>query len=175
MGESVAVNTIVVVMGVAGSGKTTIGRLLAGRLGVPYVEGDAFHPSANIAKMVAGQALEDDDRFPWLAAIADWIRDRGRNGQGGVVSCSALKYCYRDLLREAYPGVWFLHLSVNRDLIIGRVADRNGHFMPVSLVDLQFQALEPLRPGEEGTVIDSSVTPDNVVRTAMSRLKAQVG
>lgn len=170
MGEPAALRTIVVVMGVTGSGKTTIGRLLAERLDVPYAEADSFHPPANVTKMAAGQALDDADRHPWLAAIANWIRDRA--GQGGVVSCSALKHPYRDLLRKASPQVWFLHLNIDRDVIARRIADRRDHFMPVSLVDSQFRALEPLRPDEAGTVIDASATPEDVIRTALAQLIA---
>lgn len=163
---------IVVVMGVAGSGKTTIGQLLAERLGVAYAEADSFHPAANVAKMASGQALDDDDRYPWLAAVADWIRVRSRAGEGGVVSCSALKYRYRDLLRQAYPEVWFLHLDVDRNLITRRVAKRDDHFMPVTLVKSQFQALEPLRPDEAGAAVDASTAPDDIVRTAVAHLRA---
>lgn len=162
---------IVVIMGVAGCGKTTIGQLLAERLGVAYAEADSFHPPANVAKMASGQAL-DDDRYPWLTAVADWISARSCAGEGGVVSCSALKYRYRDLLRQAYAKVWFLHLDVDRDLIARRVAGRNDHFMPVSLVDSQFQALEPLRPDEAGAVVDASAAPDDIVQTAVTRLNS---
>lgn len=164
--------TIVVVMGVAGSGKTTVGLLLAERLGVAYTEADSFHPPANVAKMAAGQALDDDDRYPWLVAVADWIRDRNRAGQGGVVSCSALKVRYRDLLRQANAGVWFLHLEADRDLITRRVADRRGHFMSVSLVDSQFEALEPLQPDEAGAIFDASDPPEDIVRIAVACLSA---
>jgi gluconokinase len=162
---------IVVVMGVSGCGKTTIGQLLAEQLGVTYAEADSFHPPANVAKMASGQALDDDDRYPWLAAVADWITARSCAGEGGVVSCSALKYCYRDLLRQAYAEVWFLYLDVDRDLITHRVAGRSDHFMPMSLVDSQFQALEPLRPDEAGAAVDASAPPDDIVRTAVARLR----
>jgi gluconokinase len=165
----------VVVMGVAGSGKTTIGHMLAERLGVTYAEADSFHPPANVAKMASGLALDDDDRYPWLVAIANWIRTRLRAGDGGVVSCSALKCRYRDLLREAHTGVWFLHLDAARDLIVERVASRHGHFMPASLVDSQFQALEPLRPHEAGTVVDASAPPEEIVRIALVRLSDHRG
>lgn len=173
MDEPVATRqAIVVVMGVTGCGKTTIGQLLAERFGVVYAEADSFHPPANVAKMAAGQALGDDDRFPWLAAIADWIRARSCAGEGGVVSCSALKYRYRELLRQAYAEVWFLHLDVDRDLIARRLTGRSDHFMPASLVDSQFQALEPLRPDEAGAIVDASAPPDDIVRTAVARLRA---
>lgn len=163
---------IVVVMGVSGSGKTTIGRLLAERLGVAYAEADSFHPPANVAKMAAGQALDDDDRYPWLAAIADWIRVRSRAGQGAVVSCSALKYHYRDRLRQAHDPLWFLYLDADRELITRRVAGRRDHFMPVSLVDSQLQALQPLRPDEAGAVVDAAACPEDIVATALARLSA---
>jgi gluconokinase len=159
---------VVVVMGVTGSGKSTIGQLLAERLGVPYAEADSFHPPANVAKMAAGQPLDDTDRYPWLLAIGDWIRSRV--GLGGVVSCSALKYAYRDLLRDAYPGVWFLHLDTDPQTIARRVAARTGHFMPVSLVQSQFAALEPLRPDEAGLVVDAAQPPDTVVAAAIAAM-----
>jgi gluconokinase len=172
MADLVVPKKVVVVMGVTGVGKTTVGQLLSRRLAVPYAEGDSFHPPANIAKMAAGRALEDEDRYPWLAAIADWIRTNGQAGNGGVVSCSALKHHYRDLLREAYPLIWFLHLVADRDLVLSRVSGRNGHFMPASLVDSQIQTLEPLRPGEPGMVIDASASAEEIVRTAVARLNA---
>lgn len=161
---------IVVVMGVTGSGKSTIGHLLAGQLGVPYAEADSFHPPANVAKMAAGQPLDDNDRYPWLAAIGDWIRSR--IGLGGVVSCSALKYAYRELLRAAYPDLWFLHLDADPPTVARRVASRPGHFMPVSLVESQFAALEPLRLGEPGLVVDATQPPDIIVATAVAALAA---
>lgn len=170
MGSDGRPRGVVVVMGVAGCGKSTIGRLLAERLGVSYAEADDFHPPANIAKMAAGQPLDDDDRRPWLTAIAGWIRDRGRAGEGGVVSCSALKRRYRDVLCEAGAPVWFLHLTVERELVGERVAARSDHFMPVSLVDSQFQALEPLQPDEPGVAVDASATPEEIVREAVARL-----
>jgi gluconokinase len=159
---------IVAVMGVSGAGKTTVGLALADKLGVPYAEADAFHPAANVAKMAAGQPLDDDDRRPWLLAIADWIATHA--DEGGVVSCSALKYVYRELLRSADPMLWFLHLHADRDVIAARVAGREGHFMPVSLVDSQFAALEPLRADEPGAVIDASLPTDEIVRTTIAAL-----
>ncbi|WP_406263641.1 gluconokinase [Streptomyces sp. NBC_00191] len=170
MGSDGRSRGVVVVMGVAGCGKSTIGRLLAEKLGVSYAEADDFHPPANIAKMAAGQPLDDDDRRPWLTAIAGWIRDRGRAGEGGVVSCSALKRRYRDMLCEAGSQVWFLHLTVERALVGERVAARSDHFMPVSLVDSQFEALEPLQSDEPGVAVDASATPEEIVREAVARL-----
>lgn len=157
-------------MGVTGSGKTTTGQLLAERIGVDYAEADSFHPLANIAKMAAGQALDDRDRYPWLAAIAGWIGVR--SGKGAVVSCSALKARYRDLLRAADPGLWFLHLAVDRDVIVSRVARRSDHFMPVSLVGSQFESLKDLEHDEAGMVVDGSAAPEEIVRVVMRRLTA---
>lgn len=158
---------IVVVMGVSGSGKTTVGALLAERLGVPYAEADAFHPPANIAKMTSGHPLDDADRWPWLHAIADWIHDRAITGEGGVVSCSALKRRYRDLLRTAADDVWFLHLHGTRDVVAGRLHHRSGHFMPESLLDSQFADLEPLADDEPGLRADLTEDPAEIVDDAL--------
>lgn len=160
----------VVVMGVTGCGKSTIGRLLATALDLPYEEGDELHPAANIAKMAAGQPLDDNDRAPWLAAVADWIAE---HAAGGVISCSALKHRYRERLRQGDASVWFLHVDVDRETIIRRVAERKGHFMPVSLVDSQFAALEPLRPDERGAAIDGTQTPAEIVAEAVRDLAAR--
>ncbi|WP_225978684.1 gluconokinase [Gandjariella thermophila] len=154
-------------MGVAGSGKTTVGRLLAKRLGVAYAEADDFHPAANIAKMAAGRPLSDADRVPWLAAIAGWMSAHA--GVGGVVTCSALRRGYRDRLRAATPA-WFLHLAGDRALIASRVGAREDHFMPAALVDSQFATLEPLQPDEPGLVVDAALAPMDIVETAWAAL-----
>ncbi|MER5942600.1 MULTISPECIES: gluconokinase [unclassified Streptomyces] len=159
---------VVVVMGVAGTGKTTIGPLLAARLGVPYAEGDDFHPQANIAKMSAGVPLDDDDRWPWLDAIGAWAH--GRAGLGGVVSCSALKRSYRDRLRAEAPGVVFVHLSGDRALIEDRMAHRQGHFMPTALLDSQFATLQPLRADEAGVAVDVAGSPEEITERAVEAL-----
>lgn len=159
---------VVVVMGVAGTGKTTIGPLLADRLGVPYAEGDDFHPQANIDKMSAGIPLDDDDRWPWLDAIGAWAR--GRTGLGGAVSCSALKRVYRDRLRAAAPGIVFVHLTGSRELIASRMAQRQGHFMPTALLDSQFATLQPLQADERGVEVDVSGTPDEITERAEAAL-----
>ncbi|MFF9487285.1 gluconokinase [Streptomyces sp. NPDC014676] len=161
---------VVVVMGVAGTGKTTIGPLLAARFGVPYAEGDDFHPPANIAKMSAGTPLTDDDRWPWLDAIGDWAH--GRDGLGGVVSCSALKRSYRDRLRAAAPGVVFVHLSGDRALIEDRMSHRQGHFMPTALLDSQFATLQPLEPDEAGVAVDVAGSPEEITARAATALDA---
>ncbi|MEJ1202601.1 MULTISPECIES: gluconokinase [unclassified Streptomyces] len=159
---------VVVVMGVAGTGKTTIGPLLAARLGVPYAEGDDFHPPANIAKMTAGTPLTDEDRWPWLDAIGDWAH--GRAGLGGVVSSSALKRSYRDRLRAGAPGVVFVHLTGSRELIEERMSGRQGHFMPTALLDSQFATLQPLEPDEAGVAVDVAGTPEEIAERAMNAL-----
>ncbi|MEU7155022.1 gluconokinase [Streptomyces chrestomyceticus] len=160
---------VIVVMGVAGTGKTTIGPLVAADLDVPYAEGDDFHPPANIAKMSAGTPLQDADRWPWLDAIGAWAH--GRAGQGGVVSSSALKRAYRDRLRAAAPGVVFLHLTGDRSLIESRMAERKGHFMPTALLDSQFATLEPLGADEAGVAVDVSGTPQEIAGRAVEALR----
>ncbi|MGA5218939.1 gluconokinase [Streptomyces cinereoruber] len=164
---------VVVVMGVAGTGKTTIGPLVADALGFPYAEGDDFHPAANVAKMSAGVPLDDEDRGPWLDAIGEWAH--GRAGLGGVVSSSALKRAYRDRLRAAAPGVVFLHLTGDRELIEGRMAARKGHFMPTALLDSQFATLEPLQDDEAGVAVDVSGTPEEITARAVAALRGRAG
>lgn len=159
----------IVVMGVAGTGKTTIGPLVAARLGVPYAEGDDFHPAANVAKMSAGIPLDDADRWPWLDAIGAWAH--GRAGRGGVVSSSALKRSYRDRLRAAAPGLVFLHLTGDRTLIERRMAERRGHFMPAALLDSQFATLQPLGADEAGVAVDVSGTPEEIAERAAAALR----
>ncbi|WP_181767662.1 gluconokinase [Streptomyces albidus (ex Kaewkla and Franco 2022)] len=160
---------VVIVMGVAGTGKTTVGALLAEAMGVPYAEADAFHPPANVAKMTAGTPLDDADREPWLDAIGGWARER--EGVGGVVSCSALKRAYRDRLRAAAPHVFFLHLTGDRTLIAQRMERRRDHFMPPSLLDSQFATLEPLQSDERGAAVSVRVGPDTVTERALAVLR----
>jgi gluconokinase len=155
----------VVIMGVAGCGKTTVGQLLAARLGVPYVEADSFHPPANIDKMHSGIPLSDHDRQPWLSAIADRIRRDSHL----VVSCSALKRQYRDILRQANPRTWFLHLVISQETATQRVTGRPGHFMPSSLVKSQFADLEPLRD-ENGLATDATRPPSEIIAAVMNAL-----
>jgi gluconokinase len=147
--------TIVVAMGVAGCGKSTVGLLLAGRLGVPFVEGDDFHPAANKAKMAAKHPLDDADRAPWLAALALRIRELSDSGTDAVVSCSALKRGYRDLLAGAAPGLWFLYLALDRETAYARIAGRTGHFMPAALLDSQYETLEPPTADEPVMTVDA--------------------
>lgn len=160
---------VVVVMGVAGTGKTTIGPLLAAALGIPYAEGDDFHPPANIAKMSAGIPLDDADRWPWLDAIGQWAH--GRAGRGGVVSSSALKRSYRERLRAAAPDAVFLHLTGDRELVEQRMSERKGHFMPAALLDSQFATLQPLGDDEVGVAVDVSGTPEEITDRAVAALR----
>jgi carbohydrate kinase (thermoresistant glucokinase family) len=145
---------VLVVMGVSGSGKSTIARPLAERLGWPFEEGDDLHPAVNVAKMKAGISLDDADRAPWLAAIAGWIAERLRAGSGGVVTCSALRRAYRDQLRRAGDGVTFVFLEGSKAVIAARLAARHGHFMPATLLDSQFATLEVPTPDERAIVVD---------------------
>lgn len=151
----------VIVMGVAGSGKSTVGELLAERLGCDYADADEFHNPANVAKMAAGTPLTDEDRWPWLDAIADWLRQHEE--QGCVVTCSALRRVYRDRLREGAPDARFLHLAGSPELMAERVGGRPHHFMPVELVRSQFETLEPPTDDEGAVTLDASETPEEIV------------
>jgi gluconokinase len=157
----------IVVMGVSGSGKSTVGAALAQRLRVPFADADDFHPEANVEKMTAGIALNDDDRYPWLEIIRDWLADHVDSG--GVMSCSALKRKYRDQLRKHCPTTEFVHLSGSPEVIAKRQASRPGHFMPASLLASQFATLEPLEPDEGGITLDVDHDIDSVVASYLER------
>ncbi|WP_433758308.1 gluconokinase [Nocardia sp. CA-135398] len=161
----------IVVMGVSGTGKTTIARLLATRLGIPFADADDFHPPANITKMSSGIPLDNSDREPWLFAVGRWLHDRYTAGTGGVVACSALKRRYRDILHASTPTVFFLLLTADRERLIERMARRRGHYMPVALLDSQLSALEPLHPTERGAVLHADQTPDSVAEAAAALLR----
>ncbi|WP_433085476.1 gluconokinase [Dactylosporangium sp. CA-052675] len=154
---------VFVVMGVAGTGKTTVGAMLAGRLGWTYAEADDFHPPANVEKMAAGVPLTDADREPWLAAIGRWLDERAAAGEPGVVTCSGLRRVYRDRLREGRPQVRMVFLEGSRELIARRLAARHGHFMRVEMLDSQFAALEPPQPGEGVTEVSVEPPPTEIV------------
>jgi gluconokinase len=156
----------IVVMGVSGSGKSTVGAALAQRLRVPFADADDFHPPANIAKMSAGHPLDDDDRRPWLDSIGRWL---AAHPAGGVMSCSALKHAYRDQLRTHCPDVEYLHLAGTPAVIARRQASRPGHFMPASLLASQFATLEPLTDDERGVVIDVDQDIDSVIENYLAR------
>jgi len=159
----------IVVMGVSGVGKTTIAKGISTLTGWTFAEGDAFHPDANVAKMHAGQPLTDDDRWPWLAAIGEWISAEIAEGRSAVITCSALRRAYRDLLREGRPEVEFCHLAAPEDLIGDRLSHRDGHFMPPSLLPSQFATLEPLEADEPGvTVPVEGAVPDVLARAVAS-------
>ena len=157
---------LVVVMGVSGSGKSTVGAALAQRLRVPFADADDLHPPANIAKMSAGEPLTDEDRRPWLETIGAWLADH--DGVGGVMSCSALKRAYRDQLRRHAPRLVLVHLHGSRDVIERRQASRPGHFMPASLLASQFATLEPLAEDEHGVVLDVDQSVDEIVHEFVS-------
>ena len=161
----------IVVMGVSGSGKSTVGAALAQRLRVPFADADDFHPPGNTAKMTAGQPLTDDDRHPWLDTIGEWLAEHC--GEGGVMSCSALKGRHRDQLRKHCPSVRFLHLSGSPEMIAARQSSRPGHFMPASLMASQFATLEPLEQHENGIVIDVDQDIDAIVDTYVARMTAE--
>jgi gluconokinase len=161
---------IVILAGVSGSGKTTVGLLLAGRLGWPFADGDALHPAASVAKMTAGIPLTDDDRWPWLAAIGDWMDARIAIGGSGVVACSALKRRYRDVLREGRPEVRLVFLDVSRDEDLARLRARSGHFFPARLMDSQFGDLEPPVRAEGALVLAAGGSPDELVSEIISGL-----
>jgi gluconokinase len=161
----------IVVMGVSGSGKSTVGAALAQRLGVPFADADDFHPAANIAKMTAGEPLDDDDRYPWLEAIGRWLCERC--DRGGVMSCSALKRKYRDQLRSHCPQTEFVHLSGSPEVIARRQASRPGHFMPASLMASQFATLEPLARDEHGVTLDVDHDIDSIVADYMAKAEGQ--
>ena len=159
--------TVLVVMGVSGSGKSTVARLLADRLGWSFAEGDEFHSPENKAKMASGVPLTDDDRWPWLRAIRDWV-----DGQPGdvVLTCSALRRAYRDVLREARGRVRFVHLDGSVATIGERINARTGHYMPPTLLGSQFATLEPLAPEEDGVVVSVAGTPEEIVARALAAL-----
>ena len=161
----------IVVMGVAGCGKTTIGEMIAARLGAEFRDGDALHPAANIAKMSAGIPLNDDDRWPWLETIGEAL---GSADGTLIIGCSALKRAYRDHIRKSAGGdVTFIHLVGTRDLITTRMAQRTGHFMPLSLLDSQFASLEPPASDETAIAIDIVKSQSEIVDEAVNALKGQ--
>lgn len=163
---------IAVVMGVTGAGKTTVGQTLARRLGWQFLEGDALHPPENVAKMRSGQPLDDDDRAPWLRAIAGQIDAWRRAGVCGVVSCSALKRAYRDVILGHRADMRLIYLHGTRQLLAARLAARHGHFMPASLLDSQLAALEPPGPDEHPIVVSIDAPVDAVADRIVAELSA---
>jgi gluconokinase len=161
-----------VVMGVSGSGKSLIGASLARELGIDFVEGDEYHPAENVRRMASGVPLSDDDRAGWLRALAGRIREARDAGTGLVVTCSALKRSYRDVLRADANELRFVFLRGPRALIAERLARRRGHFMPASLLDSQFATLEEPSPDEEAWVCDIRESPDDLVAALVARVSA---
>jgi carbohydrate kinase (thermoresistant glucokinase family) len=166
--------TIVVVMGVSSSGKTTIAQGLAQREGWPLLEGDSFHPPANVEKMKSGTPLTDEDRWPWLRAIAAAIDDKRTAGQSAVVACSALKRAYRDILIGERPDVLLVYLQGSRELIGQRMAARKGHFMPTGLLDSQFATLEEPGPDEHPIIAHIGPAPDVIVADIEKQLQERL-
>jgi len=152
-----------VVMGVSASGKSTVGRALAAARGATYLDGDDFHPPENVARMRAGQALTDADRQGWLAALSARLAQARASGEGVVLSCSALKRRYRDLLREGAPALRLVYLHGSRELLAARIAARTDHYMPPSLLDSQLATLEPPQPDEAALAFDVALSPQQIV------------
>lgn len=162
---------VIVVMGVASSGKTSLGEGLAERLGWPFRDADSFHPPANVAKMSGGIPLNDEDRKPWLAAIAAWIDELRTTGKNGIVTCSALKRAYRQVIVGNRPDVALVYLKGSRQLIGERMAARQHHFMPPSLLDSQFATLEEPGPEERPLVVPVDLAKDQIVAQTLAALR----
>jgi carbohydrate kinase (thermoresistant glucokinase family) len=161
---------LLVVMGVSGSGKSTVGELLATRLAVAFLDADDLHPITNVDKMRAGIPLTDDDRRPWLAKVGAAMA--AASPTGIVVACSALRRSYRDAIRAEAPGCVFVHLTGSRDLLASRLRQREGHFMPAALLDSQLDALEPLAPDERGLRVDIAGEPAALVASIVGGLRS---
>lgn len=168
-GPSSAVTTVIV-MGVAGTGKSMVAKALAESTGWAMAEGDAFHPAANVEKMRSGNPLDDEDRWPWLRTIAAWIGDQERAGRSSVVSCSALKRSYRDLLREGHPSVRFCQLDVSSDVLQSRMEARRDHYMPASLLHSQTQSMQVLEKDEPGGRVNAEGDVPAVLRRVLQLL-----
>lgn len=164
---------VLVVMGVSAAGKSTLAARLAGRLHWPLQDGDALHPQANIDKMAAGQPLDDTDRAPWLRLVADWIDRRAAAGEPGIVTCSALKRAYRDVLRRDF--VRFVHMTGDRDLLARRMLERKGHFMPPSLLDSQLATLEAPGADEAVITVDIALAPETQIAAVLAHLGVDGG
>ena len=166
---------IVIVAGVSGSGKTTVGALLAGRLGWPFTDADDLHPAANVAKMRAGVPLTDEDRWPWLRAITAWMDERIAGNESAVITCSALKRSYRDLLLDGRPQARMVFLAPDREELARRLAARHGHFFPGQLLGSQFADLEPPQPDERVVTVTPAGDPQSTANAVVAVLFPQGG
>jgi gluconokinase len=164
---------LVVVMGVSGSGKTTVARGIAEAMRWEFAEGDDFHSEANVAKMASGHPLTDEDRLPWLRSVGEWLSAHERTGRSAVATCSALRRVYRDMLREGRPDVRFCHVEADAALIKNRLEDRSGHYMSPSLLPSQLATLEPLQPDEPGVAVSVAGSPEEIVERALGALGLQ--
>lgn len=160
---------LVVVMGVSGSGKSTIGEAVAHQFGIDFIDGDDLHPTSNVRKMKAGQPLDDTDRWPWLATVGRVLTNARDNGL--IVACSALKRSYRDAILLEAPDAVFLHLDESREVLSNRLKSRSGHFMPAALLDSQLEDLERLQEDEPGIAIDANGSVDEVVAAALKGIR----
>lgn len=160
----------VVVMGPSGVGKSAVAGALVARTGWAFAEGDDLHSEANRAKMAAGHPLTDDDRWPWLRRIADWIGEQESAGRSAVVTCSALRHAYRELLSMGHPSVWFAHLTAPTTEIARRIEGRRGHYMPPALLQSQLATLEPLSADEPGAAVVATGTPAEIAERLLDQL-----
>ena len=168
--KRLALPVVLVLMGVSGCGKTTVAEIIAQRLRWPFEEGDALHPPENVAKMHAGHPLDDADRAPWLARVADWVDARLDAGESGVITCSALKRKYRELIARRGRDIEFVYLHGSRELIASRLAGRQGHFMPASLLDTQFATLEEPGPDEPAIRVEIGDAPEVIAAEIIDAL-----
>ncbi|CAM3740768.1 gluconokinase [Bordetella sputigena] len=170
MANSIDKPVVLVLMGVSGCGKTTVAAILSGRLDWPFEEGDALHPQSNIDKMHAGHPLTDEDRAPWLEKVAQWVEERLDAGENGLITCSALKRPYRDIINRRGHGVEFVYLAGSKQTIAARLAARHGHFMPPTLLDSQFEALQEPTADEPAIRVDIGPAPSVIANTIVQTL-----
>jgi gluconokinase len=167
------VSTTIILMGVSGVGKSSVAAALHRSLGWPFAEGDDFHPESNVEKMRSGIALEDEDRWPWLAAIATWIGAQESAERDCIITCSALKSAYRGALRQGHPSIWFVHLAAPTEVIASRLDQRVGHFMPPSLLASQLDQLEPLGADEPGATVAATDGADLTAAAIVTILRRE--
>jgi gluconokinase/shikimate kinase len=170
MATSIEKPVVLVLMGVSGCGKTTVAAILSGRLDWPFEEGDALHPQSNIDKMHAGHPLTDEDRAPWLEKIALWVEECLDAGESGLITCSALKRSYRDIINRRGHGIRFVYLAGSKETIAARLAARHGHFMPSTLLDSQFEALQEPAADEPAIRIDIGPAPSVIANEIINTL-----